>query len=90
MRCAGCSPPVYSPELPPLNSIGYREVAAFVRGEMTLEAAVDLAKRKTRQFAKRQMTWFRQRARMTWVDALKGAEQALMLFEEFFSRNRAS
>lgn len=79
----------YSPERPPLSTIGYREIAAFVRGETTLEAAVDLAKRKTRQFAKRQMTWFRHEPEVTWVDALKGAEQALKLFEQFFSEPRS-
>ncbi|HLI79360.1 MAG TPA: tRNA (adenosine(37)-N6)-dimethylallyltransferase MiaA [Candidatus Binataceae bacterium] len=80
----------YSPERPPLSTIGYREVAAFVRGEMTLEAAVDLAKRKTRQFAKRQLTWFRHEPEVTWVDASHGAEQAQKLFEEFFSSAKAA
>jgi len=75
----------YSPERPPLSTIGYRELSAFVRGEMTLEAAVELAKRKTRQFAKRQLTWFRNEPEVTWVDANRGAEQALILFEQFFS-----
>ena len=76
----------FGPEQSPLNSIGYREVAAFVRGEMTLAEAVDLAKRKTRQFAKRQLTWFRNEDEVTWVDVDRGAEQALMLFEKFFSQ----
>jgi tRNA dimethylallyltransferase len=75
----------YALERPPLNSIGYREVASFIRGESTLEAAIELAKRKTRQFAKRQLTWFRNQPEVTWVDASHGAEQALMLFQEFFS-----
>jgi tRNA dimethylallyltransferase len=75
----------YSPERPPLSTIGYREIAAFVRGAMTLDDAVELAKRKTRQFAKRQLTWFRHEPEVTWVDASHGAEQALMLFEQFFS-----
>ncbi|HVN29774.1 MAG TPA: tRNA (adenosine(37)-N6)-dimethylallyltransferase MiaA [Candidatus Binataceae bacterium] len=80
----------YNPERPPLSTIGYREVAAFIRGETTLEAAVDLAKRKTRQFAKRQLTWFRHEPEVTWVDAHRGAEQALMLFEQFFSSTSSS
>ncbi|HLX36557.1 MAG TPA: tRNA (adenosine(37)-N6)-dimethylallyltransferase MiaA, partial [Candidatus Binataceae bacterium] len=75
----------YSPERPPLSTIGYREIAAFVRGETTLEAAVDLAKRKTRQFAKRQLTWFRHEPEVTWVDASRSSGQAQMLFEGFFS-----
>jgi tRNA dimethylallyltransferase len=79
----------YNPNRPPLSTIGYREVAAFIGGEMTLEAAVELAKRKTRQFAKRQLTWFRHQPEVTWVDADHGAEQALSRFTEFFSDRKA-
>ena len=75
----------YSAERPPLSSIGYREIACFIRGETSLHESVELAKRKTRQFAKRQLTWFRNEAEVTWVDASNGAEQALRLFEQFFS-----
>jgi tRNA dimethylallyltransferase len=75
----------YSPERPPLSSIGYREIASFIRGEVSLEESINIAKRKTRQFAKRQLTWFRNEHEVTWVDAHRGAEQALMLFEQFFS-----
>jgi tRNA dimethylallyltransferase len=76
----------YSPARAPLNSIGYREVASFIRAEMTLAEAADLAKRKTRQLAKRQLTWFHNEEDVTWVDAHRGAEQALMRFEEFFAQ----
>jgi tRNA dimethylallyltransferase len=79
----------FNPEEPPLNSIGYREVTSFLRGQMTLAEAIDLAKRKTRQFAKRQLTWFRNEDHVTWIDAHRGAEQALMLFEKFFSLTSA-
>ncbi|HSR58875.1 MAG TPA: tRNA (adenosine(37)-N6)-dimethylallyltransferase MiaA [Candidatus Binataceae bacterium] len=75
----------YNPERPPLSTIGYKEIAAFVRGETTLEAAVEQAKRETRHLAKRQLTWFRREPGIVWVDADRAAEQALLLFEEFFS-----
>ncbi len=75
----------YSLESTPLNSIGYSEIRSFIRGEVTLAESVDIAKRKTRQFAKRQLTWFRHEPDVIWVDAHRGAEQALMLFEQFFS-----
>jgi tRNA dimethylallyltransferase len=75
----------FHPEAPPLNSIGYREVTSFLREQMTLAEAIELAKRKTRQFAKRQLTWFRNEEGVTWIDAHRGAEQALMLLEQFFS-----
>ncbi len=51
-----------------LQAIGYRQVVEHLRGERDLAATVELVKVRTRQFAKRQMTWFRKYARMTWID----------------------
>ncbi|MDO4288108.1 MAG: tRNA (adenosine(37)-N6)-dimethylallyltransferase MiaA [Eubacterium sp.] len=59
----------YSPELPALKAIGYKELFPYLRGEMTLEAALEILKRDTRHFAKRQLTWFRKDQRITWFDA---------------------
>ncbi|MBO9709042.1 MAG: tRNA (adenosine(37)-N6)-dimethylallyltransferase MiaA [Caulobacter sp.] len=47
------------PSLPALKAVGYRELAAHLRGETTLEDALDAARQETRRYAKRQMTWFR-------------------------------
>ncbi|HWU13892.1 MAG TPA: hypothetical protein VN157_07750, partial [Caulobacter sp.] len=47
------------PSLPALKAVGYRELAAHLRGETTLEEALDAARQETRRYAKRQMTWFR-------------------------------
>ncbi len=49
----------YSPDLPPLSAIGYREMIACLSGKMTLEAAVIEMKRLTRQFVRRQANWFK-------------------------------
>jgi tRNA dimethylallyltransferase len=78
-----------NPERPPLTTIGYKEIASYLRGEMTREEAVELAKRKTRQFAKRQLTWFRNERDVVWVDLDHGAEQALVRFEEFFCSQKS-
>lgn len=51
-----------------LRSLGYREIAAHLRGEMSLDEAVELMKRNTRRFAKRQMTWFRGDNRIHWIE----------------------
>lgn len=75
----------YSPERPPLSTIGYKEIAAFVCGETTLAEAVDRAKRETRRLAKRQLTWFRREPGVAWVDADRAREQALRLLQDFFS-----
>ena len=48
-----------APSLPALKALGYRELAAHLRGETTLEEALDAARQETRRYAKRQMTWFR-------------------------------
>lgn len=47
--------------LPAMKAIGVPELAAYLRGETSLEEAVALAKLHTRQYAKRQLTWFRSR-----------------------------
>jgi tRNA dimethylallyltransferase len=47
------------PELPAMKAVGLRELLGYLRGEMPLEAAIVAAQRATRQYAKRQTTWFR-------------------------------
>ncbi|CAN5603606.1 tRNA (adenosine(37)-N6)-dimethylallyltransferase MiaA [soil metagenome] len=51
------------------QALGYRELLAHRRGELSLDEAVDLAVRRTRRFARRQRVWFRRDPRITWVDA---------------------
>jgi tRNA dimethylallyltransferase len=58
----------YSPDVPALSGLGYRELALHLRGELPYADAVDLAKRRTRQFIKRQLTWFRRDQRIHWFD----------------------
>ena len=49
----------YSPDLKPLQSIGYKETVAYLRGRLTLSEAVRDTARNTRRYAKRQLTWHR-------------------------------
>lgn len=49
----------YSPNLPAMSAIGYREAAAVLRGQMTLEEAKTQMKRLTRVFVRRQANWFK-------------------------------
>lgn len=58
----------YDYRLPALQALGYREIGAYVRGEIGLEEAVALLKRNTRRLAKRQLTWFRRDKRLHWLE----------------------
>ena len=49
-----------------MQAIGYRQVVEHLRGEHSLPETIELVKIKTRQFAKRQMTWFRRQMRPDW------------------------
>lgn len=58
----------YSPGLPSMQGFGYKELALFHQGRMTLEEAIMGDVVATRQFAKRQMTWFKKFAPAVWCD----------------------
>ena len=51
-----------------MTSLGYRQMIQYLQGEISLEKAVELIKRDTRHFAKRQLTWFRHDPNIQWVD----------------------
>lgn len=55
-----------------LQAIGYRQVVEHLRGERSLPATIELVKIKTRQFAKRQLTWFRKHANARWLELKPG------------------
>ena len=60
---------------PIMRAIGVREIAAFLRGEITREAALAAGQAATRQYAKRQYTWFRRQPPEDWPrfgEALEG------------------
>jgi tRNA dimethylallyltransferase len=67
----------------PFGTIGYKEAAAVVRGEMTERDAIEETRRRTRAYAKRQMTWLRSERNVQWIDAGDGAlAAALRVIEE--------
>jgi tRNA dimethylallyltransferase len=51
----------------PLSSIGYKQVVQLLKGEIDREAAVDAVQQAHRNYAKRQMTWFRREPNVTWI-----------------------
>jgi tRNA dimethylallyltransferase len=54
------------PDSPPFRALGYRQVLKHLRGDLSLEEAIDLTKKETRHYAKRQMTWFRKMSGICW------------------------
>ncbi|MBU5638816.1 tRNA (adenosine(37)-N6)-dimethylallyltransferase MiaA [Geomonas sp. Red69] len=74
----------YSRELKSMRSIGYKEVTAYLAGEMTLDEAVTLIKRDSRRYAKRQMTWFGRENDIYWLEYPAGFASILVHVIEFF------
>lgn len=63
LRRMGCHKGMVS-----MQGLGYKEILAYLEGETTLEEAVEILKRDTRHFAKRQLTWFRREREVIWVN----------------------
>lgn len=53
-------------ELNALQTVGYTELFRYLDGELTIEEAIELIKQNTRRYAKRQMTWFRNKSKTVW------------------------
>lgn len=59
----------YGSDLPLLNTLGYQEIKQYLAGDISLDEATHLTVLHTRQFAKRQKTWFRAYPQIEWFDA---------------------
>lgn len=70
----------YDWSLPSMSGIGYREFRPFFEGKATMEEVADAIKKDTRQFARRQMTWFRRDKRIQWVKEYEDAERRVREF----------
>ncbi len=77
----------FSPSCKALQSLGYKQAVQMLRGELTLDAAIHECQTKTRQYAKRQMTWFRSEAGVCWLNGFGDEEgvqcEALHLVDAF-------
>ena len=62
LKEAGCSRSMVS-----MQGLGYKEILAYLDGETSLEEAIEILKRDTRHFAKRQLTWFRRERDVIWI-----------------------
>jgi len=66
-----------------MQAIGYRQVVEHLRGERDLAETVELVKIRTRQFAKRQLTWFRRHGNCEWIE-LSSSEPAAVTVAKLF------
>jgi tRNA dimethylallyltransferase len=57
----------YPPSIKPFESLGYRQALQLIQGELNLRDAIFYAQRTTRQYAKRQITWFRREPGLEWL-----------------------
>lgn len=72
----------YSRKLVSMQGLGYKELLAYLDGELTLEEAVYKIKRDTRHFAKRQLTWFKRERDVIWIDKSRfGYDEGAILQE---------
>jgi tRNA dimethylallyltransferase len=72
-----------------MQGLGYREMIGYLEGEYDLDRAIYLIKRNTRHFAKRQLTWYRNRDDSIWIDKSlfdrdddKVLEEILRIYEQ--------
>lgn len=72
----------YHEDLKSMQSLGYRHMVAYLSGRQTREEAVEKMKRETRQYAKRQATWFRGDREINWFD-VEELPAAMKLWESF-------
>jgi tRNA dimethylallyltransferase len=82
----------YGDDLPLLNTLGYQEIKQYLAGDISLAAAKELTVLHTRQFAKRQRTWFRGYPQIEWFDVddshlLEKVEQRVQEFMKFGNVN---
>jgi len=57
----------YAADLPAMSSLGAKEIVPFIKGEAELEECLEILRRNTRKYAKRQMTWFRRYDNVKWL-----------------------
>ncbi len=65
-----------------LQTVGYRELFSYLDGKFDLDFAIAEIKKNTRRFAKRQMTWYRKRNDILWMDYMIDKENAIQLIED--------
>ena len=77
----------YSPDLHALQSIGYRQIGLFLDQKMDHSLMIEKIQQKTRNYAKRQLTWFRKEPHIRWF-SIEQKQQAFHAIEQFLSEKK--
>jgi tRNA dimethylallyltransferase len=84
----------YGPRAHPFASIGYKQVLAFLHGEFDQASAIAAVQQAHRNYAKRQMTWFRREPGVTWIEGFGDnalvQQQAVSLIEKNYRLDEQS
>lgn len=84
----------YGASARPMSSLGYKQAAQLVRGELPRERALEAVQQAHRNYAKRQMTWFRRERDVTWLagfgDEPQIQQRATLLVRDLISQSRAN
>lgn len=76
----------YGDQVQAIQSLGYRDLADYLKGDLSLDEAVESIKKKTHAFAKRQRTWFRGNAAIHWFTP-EQIKEISELMEAFYGKN---
>lgn len=74
-------------EVQSIQAIGYKELYAYLDGQLEMDEAVRQIKQNSRKYAKRQFTYFKNKLPIFWIDALGDLEKKLALIEKFMQEN---
>ena len=73
----------YGCRIKSMTGIGYRQICQYLEGRVNLKEAIEMIKRDTRRYSKRQMTWFKRDRRIIWVSNLN---EAVVAIEKFLNK----
>ena len=65
-----------------MQSIGYKEIKEYLYGNITIEEAIEKIKKESRNYAKRQITWFKKDEKTIWLNGLNDKEQNVQIIQE--------
>ncbi|SDN30502.1 tRNA dimethylallyltransferase [Alkalicoccus daliensis] len=70
-----------------MKAIGYKELIPYIKGRISLEEAADNLKQNSRRFAKRQLTWFRNKMPVQWFDVTENREGKIKDIERYIAES---